>query len=82
MRDDYYGEVGAAFVIAHESSGVRAEDVIAYARAHLASYKVPRHVEIVDALPLNATGKVLKGELRQRIHEVADALRTGATRKD
>jgi acyl-CoA synthetase (AMP-forming)/AMP-acid ligase II len=67
MPDDYYGEVGAAFVIAHEGSGVQADDVIAYARAHLASYKVPRVVEIVDNLPLNATGKVLKNELRQRI---------------
>ena len=46
---------------------MQADDVIAYARAHLASYKVPRVVEIVDNLPLNATGKVLKNELRQRI---------------
>jgi acyl-CoA synthetase (AMP-forming)/AMP-acid ligase II len=40
--------------------------VIAYAREHLANYKVPRRVEIVDALPVNATGKVLKTELRER----------------
>ena len=44
-----------------------AEDVVAYAREHLANFKVPRRVEIADALPLNATGKVLKTELRARI---------------
>jgi acyl-CoA synthetase (AMP-forming)/AMP-acid ligase II len=32
----------------------------------MANFKVPRHVEIVDALPLNASGKVLKYELRDR----------------
>jgi acyl-CoA synthetase (AMP-forming)/AMP-acid ligase II len=32
----------------------------------MANYKVPRYVEIVDALPLNASGKVLKYELRDR----------------
>jgi acyl-CoA synthetase (AMP-forming)/AMP-acid ligase II len=40
--------------------------VIEWARAHIANYKVPRRVELVDELPLNASGKVLKGELRAR----------------
>jgi acyl-CoA synthetase (AMP-forming)/AMP-acid ligase II len=40
--------------------------VIAFAREHLANYKVPRRVEIVDALPVNASGKVLKTVLRER----------------
>jgi acyl-CoA synthetase (AMP-forming)/AMP-acid ligase II len=40
--------------------------LIAWARDKMANYKVPRHVEIVDALPLNASGKVLKYELRER----------------
>jgi acyl-CoA synthetase (AMP-forming)/AMP-acid ligase II len=70
MPDDYFGEVGAAFVIPHASAQVRADDVIAYARGRLAGYKVPRSVEFVDALPLNATGKVLKNELRQRIRRL------------
>lgn len=66
MPDDYFGEVGAAFVVSHPGAGVEADDVIAYARTHLANYKVPRRVEIVDALPMTATGKVLKTELRDR----------------
>jgi HIP---CoA ligase len=66
IPDDYFGEVAAAFVVPREGAQVTTEDVLTYARAHLANYKVPRRVEIVDAFPLNATGKVLKTELRQR----------------
>ena len=43
------------------------DDVVAYARQHLANFKVPHRVEIVDALPMNSTGKVLKTELRRRL---------------
>jgi acyl-CoA synthetase (AMP-forming)/AMP-acid ligase II len=41
--------------------------VVAFARQAMANYKVPRRVEIVAALPLNATGKVLKHVLRARL---------------
>lgn len=67
MPDAHFGEVGAAFVIPEAGAGIEPADVIAYARAHMANYKVPRRVEIVDAFPLNATGKVLKHELRDRL---------------
>ena len=39
----------------------------------MANYKVPRHLEVVDALPLNASGKVLKFELRDRGREIVAA---------
>jgi acyl-CoA synthetase (AMP-forming)/AMP-acid ligase II len=67
MPDDRMGEVGAAFVILRPGSSAGPTEVVAWAREHIANYKVPRRVEIVDALPLNATGKVLKGELRERL---------------
>jgi acyl-CoA synthetase (AMP-forming)/AMP-acid ligase II len=67
MPDDYFGEVGAAFVVLRDGARLTADDVVAYAREHLANYKVPRRVEIVEAFPLNATGKVLKQELRARL---------------
>ena len=70
MPDDYYGEVGAAFVIPCQGAHVTADEVVAYAREHLANFKVPRRVEIVETLPLNATGKVLKTELRQRLEHL------------
>ena len=67
MPDDRMGEVGAAFVILRPGSSTTAADIIAWARQHMANYKVPRRVEIVDNLPLNATGKVLKTELRAQL---------------
>ena len=67
MPDDYFGEVGAAFVIPLEGTPMTPDDVVTYARGHLANFKVPRRVEIVDSLPMNATGKVLKTELRRRL---------------
>jgi acyl-CoA synthetase (AMP-forming)/AMP-acid ligase II len=67
--DDYFGEVGAAFVIPAEGSGLTIDEVDAYAREHLANFKVPRRITLVESLPLNATGKVLKTKLRQQLKE-------------
>ena len=58
------GEVGMAFVVV--SGEVSGDDIIAWSRNEMANYKVPRVVEIVDALPLNATGKVMKETLREQ----------------
>jgi acyl-CoA synthetase (AMP-forming)/AMP-acid ligase II len=41
-------------------------EIVAWCRDHMANYKAPRRVEILDALPLNASGKVLKYQLRER----------------
>jgi len=41
-------------------------DILRWARDQMANYKVPRSVVVVDALPVNAGGKVLKRELRER----------------
>jgi acyl-CoA synthetase (AMP-forming)/AMP-acid ligase II len=65
VQDERFGEVGAAFVVAKPGRAVSAEDVVAYARGRLANFKVPRRVEIVAELPHNATGKVIKGRLRE-----------------
>jgi acyl-CoA synthetase (AMP-forming)/AMP-acid ligase II len=67
IPDARLGEVGAAFVVARPGSALTADDLLAWARDHVANYKVPRRIEIVDELPLNASGKVLKGELRARL---------------
>ena len=64
VADDRMGEVGKAFVVARTGCEVTPEQVIAWCRELLANYKVPRYVEIVGALPRNATGKVTKNELR------------------
>jgi HIP---CoA ligase len=61
--DGHWGEVGIAFVVG-AVPGLTPEEVTTWARGHMANYKVPREVHLVDALPLNATGKVLKSALR------------------
>jgi len=66
MPDERMGEVGCAFVVPRSGESVDAAELIAWARDRLANYKVPRRVEVVEALPLNASGKVLKFELRER----------------
>jgi acyl-CoA synthetase (AMP-forming)/AMP-acid ligase II len=66
VPDDRMGEVGKAWVVTdHTENAPTADDVIAYARQHLANFKVPRQVELIDALPRNLSGKVLKTELRE-----------------
>ena len=67
MPDDRLGEVGVAFVVPQVWAAPAPDEVIAWCRERMANYKVPRRVEIVDALPMNASGKVLKNELRERL---------------
>ncbi|CAI9414000.1 FadD3 family acyl-CoA ligase [Nocardioides sp. T2.26MG-1] len=62
VPDERMGEVGKAYIVV--SAEVTADEVIAFARERLANFKVPRYVEITDALPRNLSGKVLKTELR------------------
>ncbi|MEQ0559804.1 FadD3 family acyl-CoA ligase [Amycolatopsis sp. NEAU-NG30] len=57
VPDERLGEVGKAFVV---GSGLTGDAVVAFCRERLANYKTPRFVEFVDALPRNASGKVLK----------------------
>ena len=66
VPDERLGEVGAAFVVPAPGRRVAPEDVVEYARDRLANFKIPRYVEVVDRLPTNPTGKVVKGELRSR----------------
>ena len=65
MPDERLGEVGAAFVVPVPGAVLDPADVIAWARDTMANYKVPRHVGLVEALPVNASMKVLKHELRK-----------------
>lgn len=64
LSDRDWGERVTAIVVTEAGATLEAADVIAYAGAHLASYKRPKQVEFVDELPLSAYGKVLKRELR------------------
>ncbi|MGW1495417.1 FadD3 family acyl-CoA ligase [Streptomyces sp. NPDC002402] len=66
IPDARLGEVGKAYAVRRRGATVTADDLIAWSRREMANYKVPRVVEFVGELPRNASGKVLKGELRAR----------------
>jgi acyl-CoA synthetase (AMP-forming)/AMP-acid ligase II len=66
VPDERLGEVGMAFCVLNEGASLTEEQLVSWSRENMANFKVPRRVEIVDALPLNATGKVLKYQLRER----------------
>ena len=64
VPDARQGEVGCAFVVPRAGETVDPDEIVEWSRPRMANYKVPRQVRVVDALPLNASGKVLKFELR------------------
>ena len=67
MPDARLGEVACAFVIPMPGADLDAAQVIAWCRDNMANYKVPRVLHLVDSLPTNAAGKVLKTELRLQV---------------
>jgi long-chain acyl-CoA synthetase len=60
-----WGETVKAIVVRSPGAPVTEAEIIAYARTNLAHYKCPTSVEFVAELPRNATGKILKRELRE-----------------
>jgi HIP---CoA ligase len=70
VPDGRLGEVGCAFVVRDaddaESDEAFCARLLEWGRNQMANFKAPRHAVVVDALPLNASGKVLKRELRER----------------
>ena len=66
VPEERLGEVGVAFVVPRAGRTPDPDAIIAWCKDEMANYKVPRRVFLVDELPLNASGKVLKYELRER----------------
>jgi HIP---CoA ligase len=64
VPDARLGEVGQAFVVPRAGQRIEPDALIAWCRTRMANYKVPRAVVVLDSLPLNASGKVLKYQLR------------------
>jgi HIP---CoA ligase len=62
VPDERLGQVGKAFVV--RSGDVEDRELIEWCRDRMAGFKVPRAVQFLDSLPLNATGKVMKDQLR------------------
>ena len=64
VPDDKWGEAVKAVVVLKAGMTATAEDIIAFARTRIAGYKVPRSIDVVEALPRNPSGKILRRELR------------------
>jgi acyl-CoA synthetase (AMP-forming)/AMP-acid ligase II len=65
IPDAKYGEALLACLVLREGGSLSAEEVVDFCRGRLAGYKIPRKIAVLDALPRNASGKVLKTELRR-----------------
>jgi acyl-CoA synthetase (AMP-forming)/AMP-acid ligase II len=78
VPDTRMGEVGRAYVVPRNAVELDSVELVAWCRPRMANYKVPRSFEVVDALPLNASGKVLKYELRERAMRSTTAPDVGA----
>jgi acyl-CoA synthetase (AMP-forming)/AMP-acid ligase II len=69
VPDERMGEVGMAFVVPAAGSTPDPDALVAWAREQMAGFKAPRVVRVVEALPMNASNKVLKNELRRQAAE-------------
>jgi long-chain acyl-CoA synthetase len=65
LPDPDFGESVHAYVVLKDSS-LTTEDLQAHCKEHLAKYKVPKHFEILDDLPKNTTGKILRRSLKDQ----------------
>jgi long-chain acyl-CoA synthetase len=66
VPDERWGETVKALIVLRAGAGASVDELVAFARERIASYKLPRIVQFVDELPRTPSGKVLKRELRER----------------
>ena len=64
VPDDTWGETVKAIVVLKPGKQTTASDIISFTRSHVAAYKTPKTVDFIDALPRNASGKILRRHLR------------------
>jgi acyl-CoA synthetase (AMP-forming)/AMP-acid ligase II len=65
VPDDRWGETVKAVVAFHPGQAVEPDELMSYARERLAHYKAPKSIDVVEALPRNPSGKILKRDLRK-----------------
>ncbi len=69
VPSEEYGEEIWAYVVLKEGEKARPEEIVAWSKEEMAAYKYPRRVEVRESLPMNATGKILRRELRAEAGE-------------
>jgi long-chain acyl-CoA synthetase len=67
VPDTYHGEVVKACIVLREGSTATADEILAHCKENLAEYKLPRHVDIRDSMPMSAVGKILYRVLRDEL---------------
>ncbi|MRI58020.1 MAG: long-chain fatty acid--CoA ligase [Epsilonproteobacteria bacterium] len=67
IKDEKSGEVPVAYVELEDGAHITEREIKAYLKEHLANFKIPKAIHFVDELPKNATGKVLKRVLKERL---------------
>ncbi|MEQ8322539.1 MAG: AMP-binding protein [Rhodospirillales bacterium] len=69
VPDERMGEIGYVYIETEDQADVRCEDVIAFCKSQIASYKVPRYVSFIKDWPTTGSGKIRKLDLRDRAIE-------------
>ncbi|MBX2816825.1 MAG: long-chain fatty acid--CoA ligase [Saprospiraceae bacterium] len=67
IPDEQFGEEIMACVVTKEDASISESDLIAWTRERIAAYKYPRSIKFMDALPMSATGKILKKEIKKMV---------------
>ncbi|MYF31632.1 MAG: hypothetical protein F4169_22830, partial [Gammaproteobacteria bacterium] len=70
LPDRRLSEVPVAFVERKPDADIEADDVFAYCRGKVASFKIPRHAIFIDEFPMTASGKIRKVELREKAKQL------------
>ena len=65
VPDEKWGEAVKACVVAAQGKELSEQEIIDFARARIAGYKLPKSVDFIEALPRNPSGKILRRELRE-----------------
>lgn len=73
VKSERYGEDVGAFIIQKEGYELTTEDVRDYCKGHIAKYKIPRYVFVIDTLPMTGSGKIQKFRLREMALELCEA---------
>jgi fatty-acyl-CoA synthase len=78
VPDDVWGERGVAFVVPVAGAALSADELLAHARRNLAAFKIPVHVEFVDALPRSTIEKLARSRLRERARSLVSGSQQSA----